>query len=390
MGLLTYIRDFLSGGIITSTQVTDEEFYNLVTEIHIRELAFWSCVNMVANSISKCELKTFVGGKEVKGQEYYLWNVEPNRNQNSSAFMHKLISQLYRNNECLVIESGSQLLVADSFQQTEYALIDNTFEGVTVKDYTFPKTYNMSEVMYFKLSEQDMRKITNGIYEGYGKLIAYGMKSYQKSRGNRGVLNYGTLAPGDENAKTAFNDLMDNRFKKFFTSDNAVLPLPKGYEYTDIGSKTYSDSSTRDIRAMADDISDFTAKGFGIPPALAKGDIAGIKDAMVTYLTFCVDPLVTMIAEEIVRKRYGFTEFSKGNYIKIDTKSILHVDLLSVSVAIDKLIASGAFTINDIRKLVGEQPIDEDYANTHFLTKNYSSIDDVLNALNAVGGTSGG
>ena len=99
MGLITYIRDFLSGGIVTSTQVTDEEFYNIVSEIHIRELAFWSCVNMVANSISKCELKTFQNNKEIKGQEYYLWNVSPNKNQNSSAFMHKLISQLYRNNE---------------------------------------------------------------------------------------------------------------------------------------------------------------------------------------------------------------------------------------------------------------------------------------------------
>ena len=383
MGLLTYIRDFLTGGIVTSKQVTDEELYSIVAEIHIRELAFWSCVNMIANSVSKCELKTFKNNKEIKGQEYYLWNIEPNKNQNSSAFMHKLISQLYLNNECLVIEENDQLLVADSFQQTEYALIDNTFEGVTVADYTFPKKYRMSEVMYFKLSEKDMRKVTNGIHESYGKLISYGMKAYQKSRGNRGVLNYKALAQGNEAAKTAFDDLMNNRFKKFFTAENAVLPLPEGYVYTDIGSKTYSNEGTRDIRSMMDDISDFTAKGFGIPPALAKGDIAGIKDAMVTYLTFCMDPLVDNIAEEINRKRYGFSEFSKGNYMKIDTKSILHVDLLSVSTAIDKLIASGAFCINDIRKLVGEEIIDEPWAWQHFLTKNYSSIEDVLNALNA-------
>ena len=383
MGLITWVRDFLSGEILTTTQVTDEEFYNIVAEIHIRELAFWSCVNMVANSISKCELKTFKNNKEIKGQEYYLWNISPNKNQNSSAFMHKLIAELYRNNECLVIEENGQLLIADSFQQTPYALVDNTFEGVTVGTFTFQKKYNMSDVMYFKLSEKDMRKVTNGIYEGYGKLIAYGMKAYQKSRGSRGILDYATIAQGDEKAKSAFEDLMNNRFKKFFTAENAVLPLPKGYTYSDIGSKTYSDSTTRDIRAMADDISDFTAKGFGIPPALAKGDIAGIKDAMVTYLTFCVDPLTDMLAEEINRKRYGFSEFSKGNYLKIDTKSILHVDLLSVSVAIDKLIASGAFTINDIRKLVGEQPIDEAYADTHFITKNYSTVEDVLNALNA-------
>lgn len=390
ISLLTYIRDFLSGGAVTTTEVTAEEFYNLVAEIHIRELAFWSCINMIANSISKCEFKTFKSNKEVKLNEYYLWNIEPNKNQNSSAFTHKLISQLYRFNECLVVEENGQLLIADSFQQTEYALVDNLFQGVTVGNFTFPKTYNMSQVMYFKLSEKDMRKVTNGIYEGYGKLIAYGMKAYQKSRGNRGVLNYETIAQGNEAAKTAFDDLMNNRFKKFFTAENAVLPLPKGYTYTDIGSKTYSNEGTRDLRAMADDISDFTAKAFGIPPALAKGDIAGIKDAMDSYLTFCIDPLCDSIAEEINRKRNGYSGFSLGNYLKIDTKSILHVDLLSVSTAIDKLIASGAFTINDIRKLVGEQPIDEAYADTHFITKNYSTVEDVLNALSAGGGTQGG
>jgi len=381
MGLLTYIRDFLSGGVLTTKEVPSEEFYNIVTEIHIRELAFYSCVNMIANSISKCEFKTFIKGTETKGKEYYLFNIEPNKNQNSSAFTHKLISQLYRFNECLVVEEKGQLLVADSFKQTEFALRDNLFQGVTVGDFTFVKTFNMSEVMYFKLSEKDMRQVTNGIYEGYGKLIAYGMKAYQKSRGNRGILNYATIAQGNEAAKTAFDDLMNNRFKKFFTAENAVLPLPTGYEYSDIGSKTYSNEGTRDIRAMADDISDFTAKAFGIPPALAKGDIAGIKDAMQSFLTFCIDPLTDMVSEEINRKRNGYSGFSQGNYLKIDTKSILHVDLLSVSTAIDKLIASGAFSINDIRKLVGENEIDETYGNTHWITKNYSSVEEVLAAL---------
>lgn len=297
--------------------------------------------------------------------------------------MHKLISQLYRHNECLVIEEGigGQFLVADSFQMTEYALYDNTFTGVTVGNFTFNKTFKMSEVMYFKLAEKDMRRVINGIYEGYGKLLSYGMKAYQKSRGNRGVLNYETIAQGNEAAKTAFDDLMNNRFKKFFTAENAVLPLPKGYNYTDIGSKTYSNEGTRDIRAMVDDISDFTAKGFSIPPALARGDIAGIADAMTSFLTFCIDPLTDMVAEEINRKRNGYSGMSKGTYLKIDTRAILHVDVLSISTAIDKLIGSGAYSINDIRKLTGDEPIDEPWAWEHYMTKNYSTVEEVMTAL---------
>lgn len=381
MGLINFLRGLLPGGILGATVVSDEEMYNIITEIHIRELAFFCCVNMIGNAVSKCELKTFVNNVETKGPEWYAWNVSPNLNQNSSALMHKLINQLYSHNECLVIDEGGQILVADSFQMTEYALYDNTFTGVTVGNFTFNKTFKMSEVMYFKLAEKNMRRVTNGLYESYGKLIAYGMKSYQKSRGNRGVLNYETIQQGNEKAKADFDDLMNNRFKKYFTAENAVLPLPKGYDYTEAVSKTYSNEGTRDLRAMVDDISDFTAKGFSIPPALARGDIAGIVDAMTSFLTFCIDPLTDSLAEEINRKRSGYAGMSKGTYLKIDTRAILHVDVLSIATAIDKLIGSGSHSINEVRKLTGDEPINEPWANQHFITKNYSTVEDALLSL---------
>lgn len=381
MGILEWIRSFRKDGTISLESMPDDELNSIIAEIHIRELAFFSCVNMIGNAISKCEIKTFVNNVETKGPEWYLWNVSPNKNQNSSSFMHKLIYQLYKNNDCLVVEEAGQLLVADYFNMTEYALYDNVFDGVTVGDFTFAKRFNMSEVMYFKLSEKNMRSVINGIYESYGKLITYGMKSYQKSRGNRGVLDYETIGQGDENAKKNFDDLMNNRFKKYFTAENAVLPLPKGYKYTESTSKTYSSEGTRDIRAMADDIRDFTAEGLNIPPALARGDIAGIADAMTSFLTFCIDPLTDNISEEANRKRSGLSGMTKGHYIKIDTRAILHVDVLSLSTAIDKLIGSGAYSINEIRKLTGDEPIDEPWANQHFITKNYSTVEEALASL---------
>ncbi|WKY45998.1 phage portal protein [Eubacteriaceae bacterium ES2] len=381
MGLITWIRDFLSGGIVSSQPVTEEEFYNTVTETCFRELAFFSAVNFIANSISKCEFKTYKANEEVREKEYYLWNIEPNKNQNSSEFLHKLIYKLHEKNECLVIIEGDQFLVADDFNVKEFVLHDNLYSNIMVGDFSFSKTYSEKEVFHFKLHEQNMRKVINLIYASYGKLLTYGMKSYQKSRGSKGILNYDTIKKGDEEARKAFDELMNVRFKAFFENDNAVLPLPKGYSFEDIGSKTYSNEGTRDIRAMMDDISDFTARAFGIPPALMRGDIAGISDAMQSYLTFCIDPLIDMLQEEINRKRNGYVAFTKGTYLKIDTRNIKHIDILESATPIDKLIASGVYSINQMLDMLGEKRIEEEWADKHFITKNYSTVEDLLAAM---------
>ena len=350
-------------------------------------MAFWNAVNTIANAVSKCEFKTYTRGKETKGPEYYLWNIEPNQNQNSSGFIHKLIAELYRNNECLVIEQSGKLLVADSFTRTPYALYPDTFTDVTIGDFTFNKTFTQSDVLYFKLSERNMREVINAMYESYARLITYSMKAYQKSRGTKGIFNYETLPVAGTDERKFFDELITKKFKTFMNSGDAIIPLGKGQSYTDIGSKTYSSESTRDIRAMIDDVSDFTAKGFNMPPALLRGDIQGTSDAVDQFLTFCIDPLADMIQEEINRKRIGQVEYSKGSKIVIDTKTIKHIDLFSISTAIDKLIGSGAFCINDIRKATGDEIIDEDWAWQHWITKNYSSVEDLLKLITEGGNT---
>lgn len=367
---------------VSSVEMDGCDFFNIMDDIYLRELAFWTCVNKIANAISKCEFKTYIGNTAVKGAEYYLWNVEPNCNQNSSAFLTKLIGKLYRENEALVIELNGQLLVADSFEKVKYALYDYTFKGVTVDEFQFNKSFSQSEVLYWELNSVDMKRLVNGIYQSYKDLIAYASKSYQKSRGNRGILNIDAQAQAQDDFSETLQELMNNYFKRFFNTDNAVLPLYDGYKYEDLGSKTYSSETTRDIKAMTDDIFDFTARAFSFPPSLAKGDVQDTGKATDELLTFCIDPLAHMLEDEINRKRNGFEGFLKGNYIKIDTTTVKHIDIFDIATPVDKLISSGAFTINDIRKLIGEPEISEDWADQHFITKNYSTIQDLLEGLN--------
>lgn len=361
----------------------DKDVQSAMYEVYLRELAFWTCVNKIANAISKCEFKTYIKKKEVKGQEYYLWNYEPNQNQNATSFMNKLIGKLYRNNECLVVEVNNHIYVADSYSKEVLALKEYRFSGITFDGYELSETREMSEVMFFELNSENMRNLTNGMYETYSKLLIYAQDAYKKSRGEKGILNIGAIAQESENFDETFQELMSTHFKNFFESDSAVLPLFDGYEYQDISEsgKTYSAESTRDIKSLADDIFEFTARAFSFPPSLAKGDVQDTGKAIDELLTFVIDPLIKMLQQEINRKRNGYTGFKAGNYVKIETLAVKHIDIFDIATPVDKLISSGAFTINDILEVLGKPKIEEDWANQHFMTKNYSKIQDLLSDL---------
>ena len=172
---------------------------------------------------------------------------------------------------------------------------------------------------------------------------------------------------------------MEEQVKPFFTSDNAVLPEFNGYLYEELGERSGSD--TRDIRAMYDDIFDFTARAFNIPTVLMSGQVAGTEDALNRWLTVCIDPLCDQLQEEANRKRYGLEEWKKGNYLRIDTSCLIHFDVFANASNVDKLVGSGTFSVNEIRRAAGQPRIEEDWADRHMITKNYATIEEVLKAL---------
>lgn len=389
LGAISWLLDHLFSSTSSSTEIDIGQFLDLSIELSIRKLAFQSAVNLIGNSLSKCEFKTYNNFEEIQKNEYYLFNVEPNMNQNSSMFIRELISKLYKENECLVIQNNGHLFIADDFNKKEYALKGWTFNSVTINNLTLSKVFHMEDVLYYKLNNEDIKKVIDLMYESYGKLISFAQSHYKKSKGKSGILTIDAMAQGAEDFDETFGDLMNEQFKAFFEADNAVLPLFEGFKYDEIGSKTYSDATSRDIKAMVDDIYDFTARAFQIPPVVLKGDVAGNNDVVDQYLTFCVDPLADMLREEIIRKRYGYKEFEKGNYLKIDTKTIKHIDLLSIASSVDKLVSSSVFNVNEVRKVVDASPINEDWADKHYITKNYTSIEEYLKELQKGGEETG-
>lgn len=369
---------------VASIEITDQQIYEMMNEIAIRELAFWVCVGKISNILANCEFRTFIGGKEVFKEEYYLWNYSPNRNQSKVDFWNHALEKLYRNNELLIIESyDGQLLVADSFTTTPNALYGDTYSNVQVGDFQFARTFGYRSVLHWKLNDKNVNQLIGQIYSSYGKLINYAQESYLKSRGSRGILNIDTMASGNKNFEETFKKLMNEHFKSFFKSSNAVLPLFQGYTYKDLDSKTYSEESSRDIKNQYDDVFDFTARGFGIAPALVKGNVQDTSQAINETLTFCIDPLCRALQTEIVRKRYGVEMVTGGSWLRIDTSRVKHMDMFDIAPAVEKCVSSGLYTINMLLRAIGEPQLDEPWADQHFITKNYAAIQE---ALNMVGG----
>lgn len=370
-------------------EVTCRELFDAAQEYQVRELSFWVCVNMVANALGRCEFRTFQANEEVKGREYYLWNVSPNTNQNSSAFLHKLVARLYQNNEALVVDTMKRgdldsLVVADTWEPPVlWPSRQNEYSGVTVDEYQFQYPFYENSVIHLRLNQTNMKPILDGLYQSYWRMVSAAMKAYTWGNGQHWKVHVNQIAQGDKGWAEKFQEMIAAQVKPFLESDGAILPEFDGYTYENVSGASGASGDTRDIRAMIEDIFDFTARGFLIPSVLVNGSVEGTEDANTRFLTNCIDPLADQLQEEINRKRYGYESWSRGNFLRIDTSSIIHFDLFANAANVEKLVGSGAYTINDVRRAANQAVINEPWANEHFMTLNISPMSEATRQLSS-------
>lgn len=387
MGLKNWFERFMFND--TRTEIRDcFELYS--AEAQYKKLAIETCIDLIANTLTTCEFLTFEKGKETRKNNYYLFNVSPNVNQNSSEFIHKLVHTLMWENECLVIMQDEQLLVADSYSITEYALKENSYKNVVVGDLQFEKIFFESEVMHFRLNDNNIRKVIDDFYSSYGKLIASSINIYKMKNAQRFLAKGKMLNSQKESDVQAANELFESLFKDWMDPDKqySVMALGDNFilEDNSPGKGNTTAANSRDIRALVDDVFDFVATAFHIPKSLVKGDLADIEKQTDNYLMFCIKPLVKLLNAEFNRKIYKKKEYLERTYLKIDPTYIKILDIVAMATAADKFFAIGANTINDNLRMLGREPIEEEWADKRFVTKNYQMVEDVESSRGGEGG----
>lgn len=393
-----FIQGKLLGGDtyeISSQDITEFIDAQKWNELALYDFALHSGINIIANALSACEVRTFDNWGEIRGEQHYRWNYEPNANMNAAQFKAKLIWSLIYRNECLVIQTRKgEFLIADEYEHEQYAVKEDIFRNVTVNadtangiphPFTFSKAFRMRDVLFYKLSNKNITALLTQLIQDYEALLQAAVDKFYKSGGERGVMvidanastaNYGIKADG---TPRTFNDvyaeLMNKQFKEYFKSPNAVLPLFKGFDYQTKGGETSkkSTSEIKDVTDLTDEIYDRVANALQLPPALLKGDIADIKDLTRNAITFAMEPIAHVIETENNRKLYG-QRVQEGCYQKIDTSTIMHMSTAELATAADKMIGSG-WTLDEIRRKTGDPILNTEFSNRRFITKNYAAME---------------
>lgn len=376
MGILS----FLERKVKTSELSTIVE--TAAGQIYFKELALQIAMSYIANTISKCEFKVYNGGKEIHDELYYMLNVNPNPNQNSSQFLNAMVMKYYRNRDgCLVYPDTqrNRLYIADGFSVDERPLSENVFDSVSIGYETLPRKFKASEVFYFRLDDVRIKGLIDSAFGDYNKIMQSAIDAFVRRNGKKYKLTLEQYKAGDPAFVQLYESMLKKQLEAFITNANAVYPEFRGQKLEEFSNTTTTGSgNVTDVIGIRKEMFETVAQAFKIPLAMMYGNITSINDMINMYLTFAIDPLADMIGEEITRKMYPFAAWKRGNYVKVDTSCISHVDILDVADKVDKAISSGVVCIDEMRKRLDMPELGDELGKKHFVTKNYSATEDAL------------
>lgn len=354
--------------------IFDEELLpDMSSRIHMKRLAIEICASFLGRTISQSEFRVKNRKVYEKDELYYRLNVRPNKNMTSSTFWHTVVTKLIYDNECLIIHSDDDdLLIADSFNHNEYAVLEDNFTNVVIKDYEFKRSFRQSEVIHLKYRNEKLTPLIDGLFSDYGDLFGRILSSQKRKNQIRGTVDIDMQVAKSEEMQNKLQTFIDKMYKAFGEKDIAIVPQQPGFKYNETSGGNASGPSVEEINKVTNGFLNQVAMAIGIPISLIYGDMADVEKQTKNYMMFTVSPLLKKICDEGNAKFFTMKEYLAGN--KLEAKSISYNSLFDLANAIDKLISSSAFTGNEIRMEVGYEKSDDPNLDKHYITKNYAEM----------------
>ncbi|MED2692749.1 phage portal protein [Bacillus toyonensis] len=373
MIIIGWISDVLNKNKEIAFMFDLELFMDTANRVHMKRLAIDTCISFLGRTISQSEFRVKNGEAFETNELYYRLNVRPNKNMTASSFWEKFIQKLVYDNECLVIQADDEdLLIADDFQHNEYAVFEDTFTNVVVKDYEFKRSFKQSEVIHLKYRNDKLSPLIDGLFADYGDLFGRILSSQKRKNQIRGTVDMDMIGAKSEEQVKKLQEFINNMYQAIGNKDIAIVPQQKGIEYKEVYNGSANGPSVEEINKVTNGFLNQVAMAMGIPTALIYGEMADIEKQTKNYMNFTVKPLLKKISDEVNVKFFEMNEYLEGQ--RVEVKSISYQTIFELAESIDKLISSGAFKGNEVRLEVGYDISDDPNLNKHYITKNYAEM----------------
>ena len=355
---------------------------------YIYTLAEAHAIDLIAKTIAKCEIQTFEKKKDKiqksKGDLYWTLNYQPNYNENGTRFLYKLVTKLLIDKKALVIinrtPTTNLLYVADEYEADNEILRGKTFSNVSVSDdegnsLKLRKTYNMDNVIYYSLKNSKLITASKSFKTNTAKILKTLQKSFiQSNVGKWRLKNPGgqpTMIDMETKKPISLEEYKKKMTDGLFGEEEAIVLLSEAFDLINLNKD--NNKNLNEFEGMAKRIGDTVAQEWNIPLDIFYGSKTEKSTGTNDFITFAVDPYFELLEDGFNVSLVGKQSILEGEYIGFNRLNINHKDLIDKASGWDKLISNG-FSFNQLSEFLGLPTIDEDWANEHYITKNYANV----------------
>lgn len=356
-------------------------------QLNIKRHAIEHSIDIIAKTIAKSEMQVYRKNnlgkveKSEDSQEYYKLNVQPNNNEEATSFFYKVIKKYLDEQEALIVCLDGSLYLADSFLVTNSILLPKEFYNVQISDskgnsIILKKRFSSDEVIYLDLKCSKIKETLDDYYKDLGNLINvarnhYSMTNLHKFR-LRNPGGQPTLRDPTTKKEISYEEYKNKITRGLFDEENAIILLSEtfGLEKIDFGQVASSDEWSKLEKKWSDKV----AMTYNIPLDIFYGNKTDKSTSTNDFITFGILPHLQIIEDGLNAKIIGKDNYLKGERIKINKLNMKYFDILESSTSMDKLFSNG-YSHNEINEFIGLPRIDEEWADKHYITKNYQNAE---------------
>lgn len=363
---------------------TSESLLELLTidvkKLKISKLAIEKAVGMIAKAIAKSEFVVQRKDGREKDHIYYLLNVRPNANETATDFWMRAIRKMLTETECLICNIGGNLYIADTFTKNGSVILPQTYKDVTISSngetMQLGRVFSANEVLHLKSRNEKIKAYLETVIALYDETVssmtaAKKLASTPKFELDMEAMQVIRKRNEDGTERQLTIDEYKKDIKKLLESDNIeIITNSSGLITKQLEIKT--EISSEDIVKISKEIFTDVALAFDIPKAAFLGEITEKADSTNEFITYAVGWVVEVINDSMNAKLVGENDFLKGERIWVDMSKYKHVDVIESAANLDKLRSIG-FNFDEIREMIGWEPLNTDFSRERVITKNYTN-----------------